>query len=249
MYTILTVVALLAIMIVYYFYINYYNIKGQISAAKGMPEKALVYFEKGYDRKPNVTNTMQYGYLLLRMGDYEKAERIINSTFLLSKVTEADKDRARMMLALIKWKDGNLDEAIELYEALLEKGENTTVYANLGFLYIQQGNINKAYEFNKTAYEYNDASNVIADNFAECCVLKGDEETAYEILSKAVNSSMPIGENYFHFAKLLAKRGEFEDAKKYIGLAKSMSINSLSGITEDDIKSLEEEIFNEDREC
>lgn len=247
MYTILAIVSILVLMIVYYFYINYYNIKGQMCAAKGMPDKALFYFKKAYDRKPNVNNTMQYGYLLLRGGDFEEAERIINSAFLLSKITEADKDRARMMLALIKWKSGNLEEAISLYEALLEKGENTTVYANLGFLYIESGDMEKAFEFNKAAYEYNDANNVIADNYAECCVALGDEEKAFEILKKAVNSSMPIAENYYHFAKLLAKRKDFEEAERYLNLAKSMSINSLSGITSDDIKTLEEEIVNENR--
>ena len=245
--TILFIIILALSAVVYYYYINFHNIRGQYFAAKGEAQQALSSYEKAYNRKPNVNNTLNYGYLLLRSGDYEKSEVIINSAFMLSKITEPDKDRARMMLALLNWKRGNLDGAVEIYEKLLEKGENTTIYANLGFLLIEKGDMKVAYDFNKKAYEYNDANNVIADNYAECCYAFGDKEQAYEILHKAVSSRMPIAENYYHFARLLHERSEDDQAEKYISLAKSMSINSLSGITMEDIEALEKEISNEDR--
>ena len=245
--TLLFVIAILLSAVVYYYYINYNNIRGQYAAAKGDAETALFYYQKAYNRKPNVNNTMNYGYLLLREGRYDDAEVILNSAFMLSKITVDDKVRVRMMIALLNWKRGELDEAIEIYEALHEVGENTTVYANLGFLYIEKGDMQKAYEYNKAAYEYNDSNNVILDNYAECCAKLGDKDTAYEVLLKAVSSRMPIAENYYHFAKLLHEKGENAEALKYISRAQSMSINSLSGITMDDINALEKEISDEDR--
>ena len=248
MTTLLVVVILIVLAVAYYYIINFYNIRGQYFSIKGMADKALESFAKAYDRKPNSNNTLNYGYLLLRSGEYDKAEIIINSAFLLSRITEDDKNRARMMLALLNWKRGNLDEAIEIYENLLAKGENTTIYANLGFLYIEKGDIEVAFEFNKKAYEYNDANNVIADNFAECCYAMGDKDKAYDVLKNAVSSNMPIAENYYHFARLLFERKEYDEALKHIGFAKKMSINSLSGITMQDVEALEKEISDENRE-
>ncbi len=245
--TIIIIIALLLSAVVYYYYINFHNIRGQYFSAKGMAEQALASYGKAYERKPNVNNTLNYGYLLLRSGDFNKAEIILNSAFLLSKITEEDKDRVRMMLALLSWKKGDLDEAVAIYEKLFEKGENTTLYANLGFLYIEKGDMEKALQFNRQAYEYNDMNNVIADNFAECCVKTGDSDKAFEVLQRAVTSKMPIAENYYHFSKLLLEKGQYDDAKKYIALAKNMSLNSLSGISSSDLDALETEIDNADR--
>lgn len=245
--TLVYILILLVAAVVYYFYINYNNIKGRMFAVKGDAKHALLYYGKAYDRKPNVVNTMNYGYLLLREGDYEKADVILNSAFMLSKITEPDRERVRMMIALLRWKQGNIDEAIEIYEDLHEKGENTTVYANLGFLYIQKGDMDKAYEYNKAAYEYNDKSNVILDNYAECCVARGEKEEAFEVLSKAIESKVPILENLYHFAKLLHERGDDEEARKYLNRAKALPVNPLSGVTEDDINMLDEELSDEDR--
>lgn len=245
MYTVLAIMIIAVSAVVYYYYMNYYNIKGQYCLAKGNAERALLYFKKAYDRKPKAANTLNYGYLLLRAGRLSEAETIINSAFMLSKITEDDKVRARMMLALVSWQKGDISEAIGIYEKLLENGENTTVYANLGFLYIESGDIRKAYDFCRRAYEYNDSNNVILDNIAECAYRTGKLSEAREYLEKAINSKQPIAENYYHYARVLRDCGEPSEALKYARLAETMSINALSGIKKSDVSSLVSELENE----
>ncbi len=248
MYTLGFVLLTAVLLIVYYYANNIHNIRGQYYSVKGQPEKALSCYKKAYDKKPNVNNTLNLGYLLLRSGDFSQAETILNSAFMLSKITEDDKERVRMMQALLSWQRGDIEGAVKKYEELHQKGENTVIYANLGFLYILQGDMERAYEFNKQAYEYNDTNNVILDNIAECCYITGDIEGAYEYLKKAVESSNPIAENYYHFARVLNARGEYEQAGKYIALAEGMTINALSGISSSHIEKLKKEIAdNENR--
>lgn len=245
MYTLLVILIIAVSAVIYYYYFNYNNIRGQYFAVKGDAERAIYYYGRAYNKKPNAANTLNYGYLLLRSGELQKAETIINSAFMLSKITEDDKNRARMMLALVNWQKGDLDTAVEIYEGLLEKGENTTIYANLGFLYIEKGDIEKAYEFNKRAYAYNDTNNVILDNIAECCYRLGDLDGAYSHLKRAVESKQPIAENYYHFAKVLRDKGEGESALTYAEKAAAMSINVLSGIKQSDVESLIAELKDE----
>lgn len=245
MITISAVLILILSAIAYYYYMNYYNIRGQYYAVKGDAERALFYYEKAYEKKPKAVNTLNYGYLLLRSGKLSEAESIINSAFMLSKITEDDKDRARMMLALVNWKKGDLDEAIGIYEDLLLKQENTTVYANLGFLYIEKGDLDKAYDFCRRAYEYNDSNNVILDNIAECAYRMGNLPEAREYLERAVSSKQPIAENYYHYARVLKDMGDPEEALKYARLADGMSINSLSGISKKDVSALVTELSDE----
>lgn len=245
MYTISAILIIALSAVVYYYYMNYYNIKGQYWLVRGDGGRALEYYKKAYDRKPKAVNTLNYGYLLLRVGRLSEAETIINSTFMLSKITEDDKNRARMMLALISWQRGDISEAIGIYESLLAKEENTAVYANLGFLYIESGDIDKAYKFCRRAYEYNDDNNVILDNIAECAYRSGNLSEAREYLEKAVNSKQPIAENYYHYAKVLKDAGDREQALKYARMADSMTVNALSGIKKSDVSSLVSELENE----
>lgn len=245
MYTLLSILFIAVSAVVYYYYMNYNNIAGQYYAVKGDADRALRYYARAYEKKPKPVNTLNYGYLLLRSGKLEEAEKIINSVFLLSKVSDDDKKRARMMLALVSWQKGDLDAATEIYENILEKEENTTVYANLGFLYIEKGDLEKAYKFNLRAYEYNDSNNVILDNISECCYRMGDIEGAYGYLKRAVESKQPIAENYYHFAKVLRDKGNFKDALIYAEKADLMSINTLSGIKKSDVVSLITELKNE----
>ena len=245
MYTISAILIIALFAVVYYYYMNYYNIKGQYWLVRGDGERALKYYKKAYDRKPKAVNTLNYGYLLLRAGKLSEAETIINSAFMLSKITEDDKNRARMMLALISWQKGDISEAIGIYEKLLEQGESTTVYANLGFLYIESGDLDKAYDFCRRAYEYNDDNNVILDNIAECAYRSGNLSEAGKYLEKAVNSKQPIAENYYHYAKILKDSGDREKALKYARMADSMTINVLSGIKESDVSALVSELENE----
>lgn len=245
MYTLAAIIIIAVSAVVYYYYMNWYNIRGQYFSVKGDGERALYYYEKAYNRKPKAANTLNYGYLLLRAGRLSEAETIINSAFMLSKITEDDKNRARMMLALISWQKGDVSEAIGIYEELLAHEENTTLYANLGFLYIESGDIEKAYDFCRRAYEYNDDNNVILDNIAECAYRSGNLSEAMEYLEKAVNSKQPIAENYYHYAKVLKDCGDREGALKYARMADSMTVNALSGIKKSDVSSLVSELENE----
>ena len=82
---------------------------------------------------------MYYGYVLLRSGNISFARDILTRASLDAK-KDALKKRIKSMLALVEWKEGNIDLAIELMEDSMVDFKNTNLYQNLGLLYNLKGN-------------------------------------------------------------------------------------------------------------
>lgn len=213
-------------------------------------KSALAHWEAAYYKKPDQTKGIQFGYLLLRSGEFERAEWIFHEVLQMPKLTEQNKLQTETMLGLVAWKKGDLDEAIQTFEELHKREENTVIYANLGFLYLLRDGAEETLPFLQQAYEYNDTNPVIMDNLAECYIRMERWEEAEELLTKAVKQPRPIAENYYHYAVVAEHNKEFDDALSYYQKAIKMDLNVLSGLDEQEIQKridrLEQLIENED---
>ncbi len=227
---------LLALFLVWWLRRSFHTTVAKMNGANQDYKSALTHWEAAYRKKPDQNKGIQYGYLLLRNGEFEQAEIIFNEVLQMEKLSEQNKLQTEMMLGLVAWKKGDLDGAIQRYEELHQQGENTVIYANLGFLYLLRDQAEEVFPFLRKAYEYNDTNPVIMDNLAECYIRTERWEKAEELLEKAVKQPRPIAENYYHYAVVLEHKEEFKDALSYYQKAEKMDLNVLSGLNREEIQ-------------
>jgi len=110
--------------------------KGDMDRASGWLEKACS-AAKG---RPSVK--ILYGYLLLKTGKLEEAEKVFEE-LLNSNIDNAGLLQAKSNYALVLWKKGQLKDGIKMLEDVFSNYKNTTIYGSLGYLLILDGDMNK----------------------------------------------------------------------------------------------------------
>ena len=215
---------------------SFHTSAAKVSSAKQNYQAAMKHWEAAYRKRPDQNKGLQYGYLLLRSGDWAQAEQIFQEVLEMQNLKEQNRFQTEMMLGLVAWKKGDLDGAIQTYEQLHSQGENTVVYANLGFLYLLRDQPEKVLPFLQQAYAYNDTNPVIIDNLAEGYSRIGNLEQAEGLLQKALKLPRPIAENFYHYGVLLQQKGEKEQAVSYLEQAAKMDLNALSGLDRQEIQ-------------
>ena len=186
-----------------------------------------------------------YAYMLLRDGALDKAEELITKTlYLYKKKLSADvKLSAELNYALIKWKRGNIREAISDLEEMYEDGYRSSVmYGTLGYLYLIHGDIVKAYKFNQEAMEYNPDDNIITDNWGNTLLLRGDKEKALEVYEEFMEKEPTFMEAYYNYGKTLLANGEKEKAVLEMSKTLDMEEKYLSELTHEKIRAEIEKI-------
>ncbi len=184
------------------------------------------------------SDLLYYGYVLLRTGDLSLAQEVLTRASLDAK-KDADKKRIKAMLALVVWKDGDLDSAIEMMENVMLDGyQHTNAYQNLGLMYIIKGDAQKALKFNLEAYEYNSDDLVILDNLAESYAICGDAEKAKEIYENLLEKQPHFPEPYYSYGMMLIAEGEKEKGLSLMREALSKRFTFLSIKSKEEIEQL-----------
>ncbi len=212
-------------------------------------ELGLKLMEKAYKTgKLSTKYSLTYAFLVLRDGQLDKAEKLINKITYLKK-QEIQKDYlmlAKINEAIIMWKKGELSQAIATLEEMYDKGYvSTTFYGTLGYFYILDGQISKAFKFNLEGFEYNGTNLVIQDNLANNYLLMAEYDKAQEMYDKLLKQNPEFIEPYYNYAKLMEIRGNKQSAIEYYNKALQYEEKFLSTITHEkirsDLKNLEEQ--------
>lgn len=186
----------------------------------------------------SLQNKIAYGYFLLRSGEVNEANKILNLVIMQTPMKKQQfKYQAKSMLALVLWKRGELDDAIEMLENVFENYKNSIIYQGLGLLYLQKGAAERALEFNLEAYDYSDSDKIIVDNLAESYVMNGDLENAREIYEKLFELHPHFPEAFFGYGKLLIKLGERERGIELVKESLDKPFAFLSTITRDEVEN------------
>ena len=204
-----------------------------------------------YDRamktgKLRPQSTLVYAYLLIRDGVLDKSERIINKTMFMykDKLTDEYRCASHLNLSIIKWKRGQIKEAIEELEEVYATGFRSTVmYGTLGTYYLMNGQYAKALEFHKEAIEYNDTDHSIRDNLALNYFLCGNISMADETYESLMDEDPKFLEPYYNYGMVLEQMGEYEAAMENYKMALTFEEKFLSTVkhvqVEDAIEKLE----------
>ncbi len=210
----------------------------KIMYIKNNIEGAEKLFKKAFKKStPAPEYQLLYGYILLRKGKLENARKVLNMASM-AKTKPQVALKIKAMRALVFWKDGDIDTAIEMLEEVDAKFKNTAVYQDLGLLYVLKGDKEKALKYNLEAYEYNSDDNVITDNLAEAYTLSGENEKAEEIYKTLLERNPRFAEAYWGFGLLLINTGRKEEGLKLMKQSLEKRVTFLSILQKDEIKDL-----------
>ncbi len=153
---------------------------------------------------------LMLGYVCLRCGDLEGANKHLRLCSTMTPRGSAERNQVRSLLALVSWKEGRLDDAIEELEEILASGyKNTVLYQNLGIFYNLSQDTEKALQCNLEAYDYNADDQVILDNLANAYANAGQYEKAAALYDELIHQdpepSFP--EAYYTYGEILLHLG------------------------------------------
>lgn len=222
-----------------------YNMRANNAFRTGNIPETLSWLDKSYKTgraDPKVVTT--YGYMLLKYGHLNEAEKILKEQLAAPNLPNNAYYDAKSNYALVLWKQGQLDKAIAMFEDILPNFKNTNVYGSLGYLYILQGDLEKALKFNLEAYEYNRTGGVILDNLGQTYYLAGDNENAEKTFKALMDLNPKFPEAYYDYALVCEKAGNMEKCKEMLKNALKYDTNYLSVITTEDIENKLKELDN-----
>lgn len=210
---------------------------GRFYYARDNIQMTLAWYERAYRTgAASANNVISYGYLLLKSGNIEKAEKVFNSVWNM-KLSNDEKMLVRSNTALVLWKKGQLDEAIALLKEVFSNFKTTAIYGSLGYLLILKGDLQEALEFNREAYEYNDQNPVIADNLGQNYYLLGEYDKAAEIYEKVMEKKPDFPEPYYNYGLVLKAQGNQEKALEMMKKALDYNFTFLSTVKKEDVES------------
>jgi tetratricopeptide (TPR) repeat protein len=213
-----------------------YGRTGNLDAGIRWLERA----EKTDRAKPKTTNA--YAFLILKSGDMERAEAIVDD-LLNRNLPDGDRHRAETTYALILWKRGQLEEAIELLEtALSENFRTSNLYASLGYMLLEKGDLQRAMEVNVEAYDYDDDNTVILDNFATTYLRHGEVEKAERIYAQLMQKNPHFPEAYYGYAQLLLAQDRERDALHAMDQALAKDFSFLSTVTREQVEQARQKL-------
>jgi len=183
-------------------------------------DEAYALYQTAYAEGMNKAQfLLPFSILLLRRGEYEQAAEVLRKAEKSpGGITPAQRSQILVNYAVVCWKQGRLDRALEYLQEVYRKGPSGTIYSTLGYLLIEKGDFEEALAFNQEAVAYDEEDPITLDNLGQTYYrLGGPEhrEEARACFEKALSfRPSSIDSNYF-----LALY-DIEDGKKEEALEK-----------------------------
>lgn len=231
---------LLVVIALYLFFAKYANLCMTMAIRQygsGNIDAAFRWFKKAEKRGLNSQQKITYAYYLLREGQVEKSESILNG-LLAFKLKPEIKNPAKSNHAILLMKTGRLDEAREELEEIFPTFRTSNVYGSLGYLYILGDDMEKAKEFNLEAYDFNKENAVILDNMVQLYTKLGEYETAYQYACELMDKKPIFIEAYYNTALVEKELGKTEDAKAHLEHALTIRPTFLTSVKHEEVEQL-----------
>ena len=91
---------LLAALLVWWVVRSFHTTAAKLNSVNQDYQNAIKHWERAYLKKPDQNKGIQFGYLLLRSGETERAEDIFHEVLAMEKLTEQNKFQVQLMLGL-----------------------------------------------------------------------------------------------------------------------------------------------------
>lgn len=233
---------------IYHFIPAYYAMKGNQAFRAGDDDGAVMWYKKAYDTgRTKIEFKSSYAYLLLRTGNADEAERILDSVIRVKGVAQEKKNIAKQQRCMVYYKQGRLDEAIEEAEEVFDGGNyvNTTLYGMLGyFKLLKDGYSEDTLKFCEEAYEYNDEDRDITDNLSLCYYNHGRYDEAEKLSDAVIKLAPEFLEGYYHGAQIAVKQNNYKKAKEYTDAISKCRRTAMTTVSEEEVEELVKEVKN-----
>lgn len=214
--------------------------KGNVAAARTVYEEM---YSKGVI---SAQYMISWSYILLREGgeqNYQKVRELLAKAQKAPDLSSQNRCDLLVNYAVADYKLGNLDKAIALLERVHQKTPCGETYNVLGYLYIEQGDPEKALAFNQSALEYDDEDPVTIDNIGQIYYrLLHDEEQALPYFQKALEIKSSQIDTLWFLSRYDIKNGKIDEAVDKLETAKEGRFSPLNYVTrrqvEDEIVAL-----------
>lgn len=184
---------------------------------------------------------LPYTVLLLREGGEEnfiKVKEILKKAEKAKDMNEERRQQLLMNYAVAQYKLGEMEKAIHLLEVSHKRGPCGMTYGALGFLYIEEGDAEKALAYNLEALEYDDEDPVTLDNLAQTYYrLLGDKENAKKYFLKALEYKDSQIDTLYFLARYDAEEGNREAALEKLEKAGDGRFSPLNFATKEKIEA------------
>ena len=197
--------------------------KGNTAQAEELYREA---FQKGL---ANIQQLASFTGILVRGGKFDEALEVIKRAEKIGGLTDKDKMNMHIQYAVILWRKGHLDHAIEILEEDAKKFRNGTLYSVIGYLLIEQGDADKALKYNLETLDYDDEDPIFLENVAQTYYrLLGDKESARKYFDKVLAyKPTAIDTNYF-LAKYDVEAGDTAKARERLNIAAQGRFSQLN---------------------
>ncbi|HUT55653.1 MAG TPA: tetratricopeptide repeat protein [bacterium] len=183
-----------------------------LALKQGETRRAVELMEELYAANPDDANmAMSYSAVLRDVGDYGKAEEVVNAA--LSK--HPDDNALRAELALTYYAQGRVEASIAVMRKVLDQDPaNADALNFIGYTWAEQGvNLDQAESHIRRALEINPDSGAVMDSLGWVYFQRGDYQSAMEWLQKALAAIGPDPEVLEHVGDCFRAQGDLKQAK------------------------------------
>ncbi|MGM9551051.1 MAG: tetratricopeptide repeat protein [Clostridia bacterium] len=223
-----------------------YMFRGNSCYKKGQYKEAVNLYKKAYKTKRlSVDMEIYCGYILIKEGDMETGEKILTEVSQ-KKLNDRQKNSLDANMAILLWKKGELDSAIDLLQSLWERCESVNVAGTLGALMLlrarEDKNYEKPLEFCTQANKKFTYEKTILANLGECYYSMGENEKAIKTFEELMDCGTTSPTPFYYYGCALLKADRREEGKEMFNHALRLRFTNLSTISKKTIKSALEEI-------
>jgi len=208
---------------------NYFYITGHYTRARVLLRKAT----SAGVKSPH--SHLYYALLLMQEdNDAQGAFKQLDRALELAK-TVADEKNTLITVATCHWMNKDPKAAIKVLEDMREKYEyvNTSALTTLGFLYMAEGDLDKALEISNMAVEDDGNYASAWDNLGQIYYKLEDFDKARNAFEQALSLKGTLADSNYFMGILCEKDGHTDRAKEYFRMASISPITFFNTITQE----------------
>jgi tetratricopeptide (TPR) repeat protein len=227
-------------------------IMGNFNMIAGNGERAKAFYKAAIDRKSkSALAYLNYAVLLMQEGDENllKAKELLQKGLSLKRKKPITEKNLLMSLGTCLWLLGDLSSAIEKFEYMRLKYTyvNAGLLTTLGYVYLLNGEFDKAEEITRKALEDDPSFASAWDNMGQLHYRRGDYAEAKEAFEKAVGFK-ELPDSLYFLGVIAERNGGKAEAAEWLKRAEKAEISAFNTVTREQIEEKLKELGSDELE-
>lgn len=227
-----------------------YMFRGNSAYNKGKYKDAVALYKKAYKTNRLSPDMEIYcGYILLKEGERDFAENVFKK-LETKKLNFRQQNTFDVNRAILIWKKGDIDSAIDLLKKVWAKEESVTVAGTLGALMLVKAreslDYTEALGFCEKTNEKFTYERTILANLGEAYFQTGKNDEALKVFGELMDCGSKAPAACYYYALALMKDGQRDEAEEMLNRSLRQRFSALSTVSKKTVKAMLEEITIEE---